>query len=63
MALGLVLTNPIVHAMGASPRVAPYARTYLRISLLGAPFVLARLYGMGRRYRGDRWLVTGATRT
>ena len=26
-------------------------------------FMLARLYGMGRRYRGDAWLVTGATRT
>jgi hypothetical protein len=23
-------------------------------------FMLARLYGMGRRYRGDAWLVTGA---
>jgi hypothetical protein len=26
-------------------------------------FMIARLIGMGRRYRGDRWLVTGATRT
>ena len=33
--------------MGASARVAPYARTYLRISLLGAPFVLVALAGTG----------------
>ena len=39
--------RPIVHAMGASARVAPYARTYLRISLLGAPFVLLALAGTG----------------
>ena len=44
---GLVLANPIVHAMGASSSVAPYARTYLRISLLGAPFVLVALAGTG----------------
>src|SRR5207253_2747010 len=36
-----------VSAMGASARVAPYARTYLRISLLGAPFVLVALAGTG----------------
>jgi putative MATE family efflux protein len=33
--------------MGASADVAPYARTYLRISLLGAPFVLLALAGTG----------------
>jgi Na+-driven multidrug efflux pump len=26
-------------------------------------FILGRLYGMGRRYRSNRWLVTGAVRT
>jgi putative MATE family efflux protein len=46
-ALGLALSGPIVSAMGASARVAPYARTYLRISLLGAPFVLVALAGTG----------------
>src|SRR4051812_8339784 len=46
-AVGLALSGPIVSAMGASARVAPYARTYLRISLLGAPFVLAALAGTG----------------
>jgi putative MATE family efflux protein len=33
--------------MGASARIAPYASTYLRISLLGAPFVLLALAGTG----------------
>lgn len=46
-AVGLALSGPIVSAMGASARVAPDARTYLRISLLGAPFVLVALAGTG----------------
>lgn len=46
-AVGLALSAPIVSAMGASARIAPYARTYLRISLLGAPFVLIALAGTG----------------
>ena len=45
--VGLTLSGPIVSVMGASARVAPFARTYLRISLLGAPFVLVALAGTG----------------
>jgi putative MATE family efflux protein len=45
--VGIALSGPIVSAMGASARVAPFARTYLRISLLGAPFVLVALAGTG----------------
>ena len=45
--IGLALSGPIVAAMGASANVAPFARTYLRISLLGAPFVLVALAGTG----------------
>ena len=45
--IGLLLAGPIVAVMGASARVAPYARTYLRISVLGAPFVLLALAGTG----------------
>jgi MATE family, multidrug efflux pump len=47
MALGLLLSGVVVDAMGASTHVAPYALTYLRISLLGAPFVLLALAGTG----------------
>ena len=46
-AVGLALSGPIVSAMGASAHVAPFARTYLRISLIGAPFVLVALAGTG----------------
>jgi putative MATE family efflux protein len=47
MVLGVVLAGPITTAMGASHAVRPYALTYLRISLLGAPFVLLALAGTG----------------
>jgi putative MATE family efflux protein len=45
--VGLALSGPIISAMGASANAAPFARTYLRISLLGAPFVLVALAGTG----------------
>jgi putative MATE family efflux protein len=45
--VGLVCSGPIVDAMGASARVRPYALTYMRISLLGAPSVLVALAGTG----------------
>jgi len=47
MATGLLLAPVIVDVMGASAEVAPPALTYLRISLLGAPFMLLMLAGMG----------------
>jgi putative MATE family efflux protein len=46
-ALGLIGATTIVTVMGASHHVAPYALTYLRISLLGAPFVMIALAGTG----------------
>jgi len=47
-ALGLVLAPVVVEdVMGASASVADPALTYLRISLLGAPFMLLTLGGMG----------------
>src|SRR5205085_6943256 len=45
--VGLLIVVPVVHAMGASPSVAPFAQTYLRISLLGAPFQCIALAGTG----------------
>lgn len=47
MGAGLILAPVIVDLMGASPAVAPPALTYLRVSLLGAPFMLLMLAGMG----------------
>jgi putative MATE family efflux protein len=45
--LGLVLAPLIVDAMGASHAVHPFAVTYLRISVLGAPALLVTLAGAG----------------
>lgn len=44
---GLIAVSAIVDVMGASPGVAPFATEYLRISLLGAPFVLLALAAAG----------------
>lgn len=47
LAVGVPLARPIIGAFGASPGVATGAVTYLRISLLGAPAMLAVLAGTG----------------
>jgi putative MATE family efflux protein len=47
LAAGWPLAAVIVHAFGASPGVTQGAETYLRISLLGAPAMLAVLAGTG----------------
>jgi len=47
LAVGLPLATPIARAFGASPAVAAGAVTYLRISLFGAPAMLAVLAGTG----------------
>src|SRR6266480_1135005 len=45
--LGLAFAPVIVDAMGASARVHPFAQTYLRLSILGAPALLITLAGAG----------------
>ncbi len=45
--IGILLAPVIVDLMGASADIRPFALTYLRISLLGAPFVLVALAGAG----------------
>src|SRR6266566_4192089 len=45
--LGLAFAPVIVDVMGASVRVHPFAETYLRISILGAPALLITLAGAG----------------
>lgn len=47
MLAGLALAIPIIDAIGASDAVRSDALTYLRISLLGAPFVLVALAATG----------------
>jgi putative MATE family efflux protein len=45
--VGILLAPVIVDAMGASARVRPFALSYLRISMLGAPALLLTLAGTG----------------
>jgi putative MATE family efflux protein len=45
--LGVALAPAIADVMGASPSVRPHAVTYLRISIVGAPFLLLTLAGAG----------------
>lgn len=47
VAAGWPLVPTIVDAFGASPAVAPYAETYLRVSLFGIPSMLVVLAGTG----------------
>ncbi len=47
MLAGLLLAPVIVDVMGASHSIRPFALTYLRISLLGSPFMLVALAGAG----------------
>src|SRR6202167_2136093 len=47
LAIGLPLATPIISAFGASQGVSSQAVIYLRISLLGAPGMLAVLAGTG----------------
>ncbi len=44
---GIATVPLVVSAMGASADVRPFAEEYLRISLVGAPFVLVALAGAG----------------
>src|SRR5690606_40671394 len=46
-AVGIPLSPWLVDVLGASPEVAPYAVTYLRISLLSTPSLLIVMAGTG----------------
>jgi putative MATE family efflux protein len=39
--IGLILIDPLVNALGATPTIHPYARDYIRYILLGIPFIMA----------------------
>lgn len=45
--VGLSLAEPAVRLMGAGPAVAPFALTYLRISMVGVPSLMLVLAGTG----------------
>lgn len=41
--LGVIFIDPLSVALGSTPTILPYARQYLRIILLGAPFMTSSL--------------------
>ena len=43
MVLGLVFLDPLARLLGSTDTILPYARDYLRIILLGAPYMTAAL--------------------
>lgn len=42
-AMGLVLITPLVHILGATNTIEPYAKAYLKYILIGAPFMMSSL--------------------
>ena len=41
--VGLLFLDPICRALGSTPTILPYAKTYLGVILLGAPFMASSL--------------------
>lgn len=39
--LGLIFLDPFVYFLGATPTIAPYAKSYIRYILIGAPYMMA----------------------
>ncbi len=53
-AIGLALLEPIALALGSTPTILPYTCDYLRIILLGAPFIMASFVMNNQlRYQGS----------
>lgn len=51
---GLIFLNPLTYLLGATDTIFPYARDYLRIILLGAPFMTSSLVLNNQlRYQGS----------
>lgn len=43
LVVGFIFTDPLLRVMGATPTILPYARKYMRIILIGAPYMTASL--------------------
>ena len=43
LVVGFIFTDPLLRVMGATPTILPYAREYMRIILIGAPYMTASL--------------------
>lgn len=66
MFLGLIFLEPIAVALGSTPTILPYTKAYLRIILIGAPFMTSSLVLNNQlRFQGSAayamvGIVTGA---
>ena len=64
--LGLIFLEPLAYLLGSTKTILPYTKDYLRIILLGAPFMMASLVLNNQlRYQGSAayamvGIVTGA---
>ena len=53
-AIGIILLEPISILLGSTPTILPYTQSYLQITLLGAPFMMASLVLNNMlRYQGN----------
>lgn len=43
LVVGFLFTDPLLHIMGSTETILPYARSYMRIILIGAPYMNASL--------------------
>lgn len=43
LVVGFFFTDPLLHIMGSTETILPYARSYMRIILIGAPYMTASL--------------------
>lgn len=52
--IGTILLDPLVHILGATKTIAPYAKDYIRYILLGMPFMIASFVLNGTlRFQGS----------
>lgn len=52
--LGILFLNPLAVILGSTPTILPYTKSYLRIILLGAPFMMSSLVLNNQlRYQGS----------
>ena len=66
MVLGLIFLEPLSHLLGSTATILPYTKAYLRIILLGAPYMTAQLVLNNQiRFQGNAFyamigITTGA---
>ena len=61
--VGFSFSDPLLYIMGATETILPYAREYMRIILIGAPYMTASLVLNNQmRFQGSAFLFDGGNR-